>query len=137
MTELIAGQYTAAGPPVAPANTDLPVQVDSQGRLLVVSAGSAPVGGGITWGAPQTVALTGASQTLIAANALRKGIQIINRSGNSQVSYDLSGGVVTLLGGIQMIAGFQRDWFTGSDCPVGAITIIGTTAQSVTYVEGT
>lgn len=98
--------------------------------------GAAPIGGGITWGAPTAVTLTGSSQTLIAANANRKAIQVINRIGNAQVSYDLAGGTVTLIGGVQMSAG-QRDWYTGAECPVGAITIIGTAAQLVTYIEGT
>ena len=96
----------------------------------------APAGGGITWGAPTAVTLTGSSQTLAAANASRKAIQIINRIGNSQVSYDLAGGTVTLIGGFQMNPG-QRDWYSGADCPVGAVTIIGTAAQLVTVVEGT
>lgn len=112
------------------------VRLTEDRELIVVNGGSAPVGGGITWGAPAAVTLTGASQTLIAANASRKGIQIINRTGNAQVSYDLAGGTVTLIGGFQMSPG-QRDWYTGADCPVGAITIIGTAAQLVTVVEGT
>ncbi len=132
---LIDGQYWAT-PPDQSLNNIIPVQVDKYGRLLVVDSGSAPVGGGITWGAPTAVTLNGSSQTLIAANAARKGIQIINRIGNAQASYDLAGGTVTLVGGIQIIAG-QRDWYTGAECPVGAITIIGTNAQVVTYVEGT
>lgn len=103
----------------------------------VKTTGIAPIGGGITWGAPTAVTLSGSSQDLIAANAGRKGIMIINRSGNAAVSYDLAGGVVTLAGGIQMQPGYQRDWYLGATCPVGKITIIGTAAQLVTYVEGT
>lgn len=103
----------------------------------VKTTGIAPIGGGITWGAPTAVTLSGSSQDLIAANAARKAIQIINRNGNAAVSYDLAGGTVTLIGGIQMQAGFQRDWYLGPACPVGKITIIGTAAQLVTYVEGT
>lgn len=110
--------------------------VTSTNPLPTYNAGVAPVGGGITWGAAVPITLNGSSQTLIAANAARKGIQIINRIGNAQVSYDLSGAAVTLIGGVQMNPG-QRDWYTGVECPVGAITIIGTNTQLVTYVEGT
>lgn len=130
------GQYQTQVTPVADGNNAL-VRITEDRELIVAPGGSAPVGGGITWGAPTGVTLTGASQTLIAANANRKGLMIINRNGNATVSYDLAGGTVTLAGGIQMAAGFQRDWYTGSDCPVGAVTIIGTAAQLVTYVEGT
>jgi len=38
--QTIAGQYWAAGAPTASANTDIPVQVDSKGRLLVVRGGA-------------------------------------------------------------------------------------------------
>lgn len=103
---------------------------DANGEAIPASAG------GITWGAPTAVTLTGSSQTLIAANTSRKAIQIINRVGNAQVSYDLAGGTVTLIGGVQMSAG-QRDYYTLAECPTGAITIIGTATQLVTYVEGT
>lgn len=109
---------------------------DGSTPLAVASSGVAPVGGGITWGAPTGVTLTGASQALIAANAARKAIRIINRVGNAQVAYDLSGGTVTLIGGDPLVGG-QKDWYSGAECPVGAITIIGTAAQIVTYVEGT
>lgn len=119
------------------ADTSTLVQVANTSSNPIPISSVTPIGGGIIWGAPQNVTLTGSSQNLVTANASRKAIQIINRIGNSQVSYDLSGGVVTLVGGIQMNAGFQRDWYTGSDCPVGVITIIGTAAQIVTYVEGT
>jgi len=138
-------QYQTQVTAVADGNSAQP-RIDSQRRFIVtgesaapvpiVNSGAAPVGGGITWGAPQAVTLTVSSQTLIAANAARKAIQIINRSGNAQVSYDLSGGTVTLIGGVQMSAP-QRDWYSGAECPVGAITIIGTNGQLVTYVEGT
>ena len=47
MGELVHGQYNSATIPTASANTDLPVQVDSQGRLLTSGAGTAgtPAGG--------------------------------------------------------------------------------------------
>lgn len=98
--------------------------------------GITPLGGGIVWGNPQAVVLTGASQNLVAANATRKAIRIINRIGNAQISYNLGGGAVTLIGGDQMNGG-QKDWYTGAECPVGIITVIGTAAQTVTVIEGT
>lgn len=110
--------------------------VSATNPLPTYNSGVAPVGGGITWGAPTAVAMTGSSKNLIAANAARKGLMIVNPVGNAQVSYDLSGGVVTLAGGIPLLAG-AVDTYTGTDCPVGVVTIIGTSAQNAVYVEGT
>jgi len=90
----------------------------------------------IVWGAPTAVASAGASLALIAANPLRKGLMIVNPVGNAQMSYDLSGGTVTLAGGIPLQAG-DRDTYTWADCPTSAVTFIGTNAQSLVYVEGT
>lgn len=92
--------------------------------------------GSITWGAPTAVAANGSSKTLIAANAARKGLMIINPVGNAQMSYDLSGGTATLAGSIPLLGG-DRDAYTGPDCPVGAVTFIGTNAQNLLYCEGT
>lgn len=105
--------------------------------LPTYDAGVAPVGGGITWGAPTAVAMTGSSKNLIAANAARKGIIFWNPSGNAAASYDLSGGTVTLAGGIPLAAGGAPIVITGAECPVGAITAIGTNAQNLYYSEGT
>lgn len=132
-------QYQTTVTPVANGlSGQLTMTVDRQLRVQATQSGVAPVGGGITWGAPTPVTLTGSSQTLAAANASRKAVQIINRIGNAAVAYDLAGGVVTLIGGVQMAPSVgQRDWYTGADCPVGAITIIGTATQIVTVIEGT
>lgn len=111
--------------------------VSSTNPLPVYNSGVAPVGGGITWGAPTAVAMTGASKNLVAANAARKGIFFWNPSGNAAAAFDLSGGVVTLAGGIPLVAGASPSVFTGSDCPVGAITVIGTNTQNLYYVQGT
>lgn len=111
-------------------------RVSAANPLPTQNSGVAPVGGGIVWGAPQAVTLTGSSQNLVAANAARKAIRIINRIGNAQISYNLAGGAVTLIGGDQMNGG-QKDWFTGAECPVGIVTVIGTAAQVVTVIEGT
>lgn len=135
--ETIAGQYSSAGPPTATANTDIPIQVDAQGFLLVRDAGP-PVGGGITWGAPTAVAVTAgpASTTLVAAVAGRRAIQIWNPIGNAQMSVDIAGGTAALATGRPLLAGFSIT-FTGEECPVGAITFIGTAGQSLVYQQGT
>lgn len=134
--ETIAGQFWPAGPPAATANTDIPVQVDAYGRLLSVQA--VPVGGGITWGAPTAVAVTAgpASTTLIAAAATRKAIMIWNPIGNAQMSVDIAGGTAVLATGYPLLAGDSLV-LTGADCPVGAITFIGTAGQSLVYQQGT
>ena len=95
-----------------------------------------PAGGSVVWGDPVAVTLTGVSQEWVPANASRRAVQLLNRSGNSMIAYSLSGGVVTLIGGSQMLAP-QRDWYTGDECPTGSISVIGTNGQVVTYIEGT
>jgi len=97
----------------------------------------ASVGGGITWGAPQPIAMTGVSKPFIPANAARKAVMYWNPAANAPASYDLSGGVVTLAGGIPLIPGAAPTVLTGADCPVTAITAIGTNTQNLYYVEGT
>lgn len=125
-------------------NVNLVLGIDSTGAdLRVGSANPLPVTmvegiGSIIWGPPTPVASTGASATLKAANAARKGLIIINPivNGQLQMSYDLSGGVVTLAGGIPLLAG-DRDVYTGADTPLTAITFIGTNTQNLLYCEGT
>jgi hypothetical protein len=97
-----------------------------------------PVGGGVTWGAPTAVAVTAGptSTTLIAANASRKAITIWNPVGNAQMSVDISGGVAALASGLPLMGGASL-FLTGADCPVGAITFIGTAAQNLVYQQGT
>jgi hypothetical protein len=119
----------------------VPHAIDANGNAVAVSpARPLPVAlqaavGSIAWGAPTAVAATGASKQLIAANATRKALMIVNPVGNAQMSYDLSGGTVTLAGGVPLLAG-DIHRFTGPDCPVGAVTFIGTNAQNLVYVEG-
>jgi hypothetical protein len=131
------GQYQSAVTPVTDGNhAELTVTTDRRLRVDSVS-GSAPVGGGITWGAPTAVAMTGASKNLIAANAARKGIIFWNPTGNSPAAYSLSGSVVTLASGIPLVAGATPTVLTGAECPVGAITVIGTNTENLYYSEGT
>jgi hypothetical protein len=114
-----------AGGNAVPASKAAPLPVAVQ-----QSAGS------IAWSAPTAVASNGASKQLIAANAARKGLMIVNPVGNAQMGYDLSGGTVTLAGGIPLLAG-DIHRFTGADTPTGTITFIGTNTQNLLYCEGT
>lgn len=137
--ETIAGQYTKAGPPTAAANTDLPIQVDALGRLIITGAVTiSGAVGSVTWGAPTPIAVTAGptSTVLIAANALRKALRIWNPIGNAQMSYDISGGAAVLATGTPMLAGDEVD-FTDEDAPLTAVTFIGTAGQSLVYQEGT
>lgn len=100
----------------------------------VTPSGSAPVGGGITWGAYTSVSLIGSSQTLVAANPVRKAIRLIN-PGSAVAAYNLAGGTAAFTH--DTLQPGQKDWYEGADCPVGAITAIGTSGQTITYCEGT
>jgi len=135
--EQIAGQYQAT-PKVFGDGQTILVQVDSQGFLKTVDSGSAPVGGGITWGAPTAVAVTAgpASTTLIAANAGRKALLIWNPVGNAQMSVNIAGGAAVLATGTPLLGGALFS-LSGAECPVGAVTFIGTAGQSLVYQEGT
>lgn len=94
--------------------------------------------GSITWGAVQTSAQTGASKTLISANAARKGIIIWSPSGNAAAAIDLSGtALASVTAGIPVFAGGAPLVLTGADCPTSAITSWGTNAQNIYYSEGT
>ncbi len=101
------------------------------------NTGVAPVGGGITWGNPTAVAMTGSSKTFVPANAARKGLIYWSPTGNSPASYSLSGSAVTLAGGIPLFAGAAPSALTGADCPLNAVTAIGTNTENLYYVEGT
>lgn len=133
----ISAQYSAT-PPTAADGTNVALQADSRGNLKVVASGTAPVGGGITWGAPTAVAVTAgpASTTLVAAAAGRKAIMIWNPVGNAQMSVDIAGGTAVLATGMPLLSGDILT-LSGADCPVGAITFIGTAGQSLVYQQGT
>lgn len=138
MSNPIAGQYISTPPTASGSNQMIPVQVTSKGYLLVSDSGAVPVGGGITWGAPTAVAVTAGptSTTLVAAAATRKAIMIWNPIGNAQMSIDIAGGTAVLATGFPLLAGFSIQ-LTGAECPVGAITFIGTAGQSLVYQQGT
>lgn len=106
--------------------------VSADGEVSTVD--HVPVGGGITW-TKTAVTLTGSSQTVLSANASRKGIEIRNPSGNDLVAWDKAGGTVTLTTGAGILA-LGGEYLTGDDCPLGAITAIGTTGQVLLVWEG-
>lgn len=145
--ETFAAQYTKSGPLAASpdANTMVPVQVNAKGELIVVGDAASPIPvtitsvvGSVTYGAPTAVAVTAGptSTTLVAANAARKTLSIWNPIGNAQMSVDVSGGTAALITGRPLLAGDSLD-LTDDDCPVGAVTFIGTAGQSLVYQQGT
>lgn len=145
--ETLGAQYTKGGPQAASpdANTMLAVQVNAKGEIIVVGDAASPIPvtitsviGSVTYGAPAAVAVTAGptSTTLVAANAARKTLSIWNPIGNAQMSIDVSGGAAVLTTGRPLLAGDSID-FTDDDCPVGAVTFIGTAGQSLVVQQGT
>ena len=123
MAQAVVPHYTDANGRAVPAAAATPMPV-----TIVEGVGS------ITW--TKTVfALNGSSQTLLAANAARKSLIVANPVGNSQASYDLAGAAVTLANGLALLSG-DRDVYTGADCPLTSITVIGTNAQSSYRLRG-
>lgn len=122
---------------VSPDNAQTPLFTEDNPGFFA-DAGIAPVGGGITWGAPTPVAVAAGptSTTLKAVTATRKAISIWNPIGNAQMSVDISGGTAALATGLPLLAGAVLT-LSGAECPVGAITFIGTAGQSLVYQEGT
>lgn len=119
------------------AFTSGPIVVD-----LTLTEGVDPVAAlgeyGITWGAPTAVAVSAgpASTTLVAANANRKALSIWNPTSNAQMSVDIAGGTAVLATSRPILPGGTLD-LSGAECPVGAITFIGTAGQSLVYQQGT
>ncbi len=117
-------------------------RIDHSRRIIIAGeAGATPIpvtisaaAGSVTW-TRTTVTLNGSSQTLLAANATRKGLIVSNRVGNAQMSYDISGGTVTLINGLPLLGGI-RDAYTEDSTPLTAITGIGTNTQLVDVWEG-
>jgi hypothetical protein len=112
--------------------------ITSTNPMPISDSGTAPLGGGIIWGAPTAVAVSAgpASTTLVAANAARKAISIWNPSTNAQMSVDIAGGTAVLATSRPILPGATLD-LSGAECPVGAITFIGTAAQNLVYQQGT
>lgn len=133
MPDLIVGQFWYAGPPTATANTPIPIQVDSQGRLIVVNAETV---GAITWAAPVAVAMTGASKTFVPADATRKILLMWSPAANAAAGIDVAGGTVVLANAIQLSPGAPPTVFSGQDTPAGIVTAIGTNTQNLYYQSG-
>ena len=133
--EQIAGQYQASPKTFGDGQTVL-VQVDAKGNLLVTGSGAAPVGGGVTYTDKTITSLSGSSQTLIAANAARK--SILFKNGATAVAVNILGGTAAIGGaGCMTFQAYEGFSLTGSDCPLGAITVIGSAANYIGAFEGT
>lgn len=129
------GAYNATLPTYTDGNPT-EVQTDNRGRLLVTSSGAAPVGGGITYTDKTITSLSGSSQTLIAANSSRKSLMFKN--GASPVAVNILGGTAAIGGaGCMTFQAYEGFALTGADCPLGAITVIGTAANYIGAFEGT
>ncbi len=93
-------------------------------------------GGGITWQAPQAVAMTGSSMTFVPANAARKALQMWSASSNGSGAIDLAGGTAVIGTSIPLFAGAAPIYIDGPATPVSIVTAIGTSGQSFYYQEG-
>ncbi|SKA17572.1 hypothetical protein SAMN02745126_03989 [Enhydrobacter aerosaccus] len=101
-------------------------QVDYKGRAKMP----------LVWGSPVAVSNTGTSKLLVAANPTRRALKIISPDGNSRADYDLSGGTAVANGGAPLYGG-ESDTYTFEDCPVGAVTFICASGQSLVVQEAT
>lgn len=142
MTELVSGQYTKAGPPTADANTDLPIQVNAKGELIIVGDSAFPIAvtiseavGSLTWAAPVVVAMTGSSKTFVPADATRKALIMWSAPGNAAGAFDTAGGTVTVAANLPLFASTPVV-YNGADTPTGIVTAIGTNAQNFIYQSG-
>lgn len=101
-----------------------------------VSIGTPPVGGGVTYADRTKTSLAGSSEALMTANASRRSLLIKN--GASPVAIGLTGGTAAIGGaGCLTLQPFEGLHLSGADCPVGAITVIGTAAAYCSAFEGT
>ena len=133
--EQIAGQYQATPKTFGDGDTIL-AQVDAQGNLKTTPSGVTPVGGGVTYTDKTITSLSGSSQTLIAANAARK--SLLFKNGATAVAVNILGGTAAIGGaGCMTFQAYESFSLTGADCPVGAITVIGTAANYIGAFEGT
>ena len=133
--EQIAGQYQATPKTFGDGQTIL-AQTDAQGNLKTTPSGTAPVGGGITYTDKTITSLSGSSQTLIAANTARKSLMFKN--GANPVAVNILGGTAAIGGaGCMTFQAYEGFALTGADCPLGAITVIGTAANYIGAFEGT
>ncbi len=110
-------------------------QVADDNPLPVVQA-APPVGGGVTYTDRTKTSLSGSSETLVAANAARRSLLIKN--GASAVAIGLTGATAAIGGaGSLTLQPYEGLHLSGADCPVGAITVIGTASAYCNAYEGT
>ena len=128
------GQYTPVAQTVAPGSS-ANVAIDVNRNLIVSQSGASPVGGGVAYADKTLTSLTGSSQTMMAANAARKSLLIKN--GDTNAGVNLLGGTA-LIGGAGTITlqPYEGLFLKGADCPVGAITVIGTSTKYLSGYEG-
>lgn len=134
--------YNATPQTVADGD-DMKLQCDANGNLKIAGtvtatasgtqAISAPIGGTYT---DRSIAnLSGASETLMAANANRR-VLVVHNIGATAVAINLTGGTASLTAGgsVGLIAAASLVLDTYP--PTSAITIIGTLNADVTAYEG-
>lgn len=132
MADLILNPVT----PLIQNGTSSPDAVGPLHPMPVTQSGSAPVGGGITYTDKTITSATGSSQTIAAANASRK--SIIIKNGLTDAGVNILGGTAVIGGAGTMTLGpLEGLKLTGADCPLNAITVIGTSAAYISCLEGT
>lgn len=95
-----------------------------------------PAIGGVNTLTDKTIAsLAGTSETLMAANANRKGIFI--KAGAAAVTVNILGATAAAgaAGGNVTLSAYEKLELYGPMCPVGIIKVIGTAANYVTAFE--
>lgn len=93
-------------------------------------------GGGLTYTDKTITSLSGSSQTLMAANSGRRSLLIKN--GDTNVAVNILGGTAAIGGaGCLTLQPYEALFLSGVDCPLGAITIIGTAAKYCSAFETT
>lgn len=112
----------------------LPVQVIGGGSSGTPTVVYQKTPGTTTW-TKTTVALTGASQTALAASTTRVGFIFYNPSTNGNVFVGVDGGTVASETGVLLSPGGRMS-ITGSASPKTIITVIGTNTQSLIVWEG-
>ena len=121
MAQDIAYQSTASGRANVPVSTDSPLPV-----AVIGLTGSALT--------KSTVTMSGASASLVAADATRKIVIVSSTSGNTGAAIDPTGGTCALDAGIPL-AGGDTVQITGKEAQ-SAMTQIGTTGQKLTVYVG-
>ena len=120
-------------PPSLTPGMQAQFQANPDGSLKVAASGIS-VGGGVAWADKTVTSLTGTSQTLMAANAGRKGLLVKN--GATSVGINILGGTAAIGGaGTMTLQPFEGVAFVGAECPIGAITVVGTAANYCSAFE--